>query len=58
MGAYEYQTEGPLYDTFTVQSRDELNNGGWIDVYTGNSCTWTDTGTTGVKKRFYRVYPK
>ena len=56
MGAYEYQPSGDLYDTFTLQIRDDLDSGSWQDAYTGKASSWTDTQPIGVKQRFYRVW--
>ncbi len=57
MGAYECQVEGPVPETFTVQTRDRMESGGWIEVFSGNFGKWTDEQPTGTQK-FYRIEMK
>ncbi len=54
MGPYECQVSVPTPETFTVQMREEMEHGDWIDVFVGNVGTWTDEQPSG-RQRFYRV---
>ncbi len=57
MGAYECQVRGPVPETFAVQTRESMDSGDWIEIFTGNVSEWTDQEATG-KQRFYRVEMK
>jgi hypothetical protein len=57
MGPYECQVSVPTPETFTVQMREAMEHGDWIDLFSGNVGTWTDEQPSG-SQRFYRVEMK
>ncbi len=54
IGAYECQVLGSTPETFCVQVRESMDSGGWIEVFSGNVCFWTDNDTSTLRK-FYRI---
>jgi len=54
MGAYECQVFGQVPETFTIYSKESMDSGDWINIFTGNVCTWTDLQAAG-RQKFYRV---
>ncbi len=54
IGAYECQVPGPAPETFTVYTRERMDLGDWMAVFSGNISQWTDE-EAGARQRFYRV---
>jgi len=56
IGAYEFQTSGTLYDTFTLQATDALVTGTWQTIYSGSAGCWSDTSIdSSTNMKVYRV---
>jgi hypothetical protein len=57
MGAYECQVQAPVPETFSVQTRQRMESGEWVDAFTDKVSMWTDEQPTG-RQKFYRVEMK